>query len=409
MHPDETEIDGALVSRLVAKQFPQWADLPITKVRSAGTDTAMYRLGDTMAVRLPRLPRAAKAVDTEQRWLPRLAPLLPLAIPVPLGKGVPDESFPFPWSVCRWLDGDNLADTPDVDLHDAAAQLGRFVAALQRIDTTGGPPSFRGGPVGALDDRVRAEIRDLGADGTVDLDLATAAWQTALTAPVWDGTPVWVHADLYPVNLLARQGRLTAVIDFGGLGVGDPAIDMLPAWALLTARTRDLFHAERPTSTMPLGRAGAAGGWAWGSAPCTSTGSPTRCWPRSADMRLPKSSPTTSAPADARGGALRRWANWSNPYRSGANGCGTGTADRGMATPARPCHAGCQILPDASAVAAGWLIRRHRAGDRVEDGACPTAGNCLQARTSRRGRALSSYGVATTNHRWISTSRRLAA
>jgi aminoglycoside phosphotransferase (APT) family kinase protein len=205
MHPDEIEIDGALVSRLIAKQFPQWADLPITKVRSAGTDNAIYRLGDNMAVRLPRLPRAAKDVDTEQRWLPRLAPLLPLAVPVPLGKGVPDEAFPFPWSVYRWLDGDNLADKPIVDLHDAAVQLGRFVAALQRIDTTGAPPSFRGGPVGTLDDRVRTEIRDLGADGTVDMDLATAAWQTALTAPAWGGAPVWVHADLYPVNLLARR------------------------------------------------------------------------------------------------------------------------------------------------------------------------------------------------------------
>jgi aminoglycoside phosphotransferase (APT) family kinase protein len=121
--------------------------------------------------------------------------------------------------------------------------LDRFVAALERIDATGGPPSFRGGPVSMLDDRVRGEIRDLGADGTINPDLATAAWETALAAPAWDGDPVWVHADLSPLNLLARHRRLTAVIDFGGLGLGDPAIDMLPAWSWLTAQTRGLFRA----------------------------------------------------------------------------------------------------------------------------------------------------------------------
>jgi aminoglycoside phosphotransferase (APT) family kinase protein len=232
------------VARLIARQFPHWAGLPITRVRSAGTDNVLYRLGADLVVRLPRVPGAAASVDTEHRWLPRLSPLLPLAIPVPLGRGVPDEGFPYPWSVYRWLDGENLVDRAAADLADVAIRLGRFVAALQRIDATGGPPSFRGGPVSDLDERVRGEIRALGADGTVDADLATAVWETAATAPTWDGPPVWVHADLYPVNLLARHGRLTAVIDFGGLGVGDPAIDMLPAWVLLTARTRELFRAE---------------------------------------------------------------------------------------------------------------------------------------------------------------------
>jgi len=244
MHPDDVDIDASLVGRLVAKQFPQWADLPIRKVRSAGTDNAMYRLGDDMAVRLPRVPSAAGNVDTEQRWLPWLAPQVPLAVPAPLGRGVPDEGFPYPWSVYRWLDGENAVDEPIADLRDAAVRLGRFVAALRRCDATGGPPSFRGGPVSALDGDVRAAIRSLGADGTVDGDLAIAAWETALSAPLWHGAPVWVHADLYPVNLLVRSGRLSAVIDFGGVGVGDPACDMLPAWALLTAQTRDLFRAE---------------------------------------------------------------------------------------------------------------------------------------------------------------------
>jgi aminoglycoside phosphotransferase (APT) family kinase protein len=245
MNPDEIDIDSPLVRRLIHKQFPQWADLPITEVRSAGTDNAIYRLGNEMAARLPRRPGVAAGVATEGRWLPQLASLLPLAVPVPLAQGLPAEGFPFPWSVHRWLDGENVADEPEVDLPDAAVQLGRFVAALQRIDPSGGPPPpFRGGPVSILDDRVRGEIRDLGADGVVNQELVTAAWETGAGAPVWDRAPVWVHADLYPGNLLARHGRLAAVIDFGGLGVGDPAIDMLPAWAWLTAETRGLFRAE---------------------------------------------------------------------------------------------------------------------------------------------------------------------
>jgi aminoglycoside phosphotransferase (APT) family kinase protein len=203
---------------------------------------------------------------------------------VPLGEGVPGEGFPYPWSVYRWLDGENAVDEPIVDLHDAASQLGRFVAALRRCDTTGGPPSFRGGPVSTLDDDVRTAIRGLGADGTVDAGVATAAWEAVLTAPTWDSAPVWVHADLYPVNLLARQGRLAAVIDFGGLGVGDPACDMLPAWALLTAKARDVFRAEARVDDATWAR-GRGWGLARGSARCTSTGPPTRSWPPPADMR----------------------------------------------------------------------------------------------------------------------------
>lgn len=245
MNPGEIEIGTAVVVRLIAEQFPHWAGLPVTQVRSAGTDNTIYRLGQDMAVRLPRRPGTVAALARELQWLPRLAPLLPLAVPVPLAQGAPGEGFPFPWAVYRWLDGENVADEPDVDLPAAAVRLGAFVAALQRIDTEGGPPpSFRGGPVSALDDRVRTEIRDLAADGMVDPGLATAAWQTAMAAPAWAGPPRWVHADLSPLNLLARHGRLTAVIDFGGVGVGDPAVDMLPAWTWLTPQARDLFRGE---------------------------------------------------------------------------------------------------------------------------------------------------------------------
>lgn len=263
MHPDEVDIERPLVGRLIATQFPQWADLPLAEVRSAGTDNAIYRLGEDLAVRLPRLPKAAATVDREQRWLPVLRAGLPLAIPEPLGRGEPDDDFPFPWSVYRWIDGESVADARDVDLRDLAGKLGRFVAALRDIDTTGGPSSLRAGPLDtpAFDDEVRMRIRELSASGKVDADLATAAWEEARATPAWDGPPAWVHGDLLPTNLLVRRARLAAVIDFGGLGVGDPACDLLPAWALLTAQTREVFRAEAGVDdhTWARGR-----GWALG-------------------------------------------------------------------------------------------------------------------------------------------------
>jgi aminoglycoside phosphotransferase (APT) family kinase protein len=230
------------VSRLVARQFPQWAGLPVREVRTSGTDNLIYRLGDELVIRLPALPRAAPMVGREWEWLPRLAPHLPLDVPVPLGAGVPDGDFPYPWSVYRWLDGETLADRTDVDLRDVALRLGRFVAALQRIDTAGAPRSPRATPVVPGDGDVHESIERLAAVGLVDAGLATAVWEDAVTAPTWTGPPVWVHGDLLPANLVARRGRLAAVIDFGLAGTGDPATDLLPAWALLTTRTRDVFR-----------------------------------------------------------------------------------------------------------------------------------------------------------------------
>lgn len=264
MHADELDIDAALVARLVADQFPRWAGLPVTAVPSAGTDNAMFRLGDELVVRLPRIPGAAGQVDKEQRWLPHLAPHLPLPVPVPLGKGVPAEGYELPWSVYRWLDGANAFDAPIADLAHAAVELGRFGAALRRVDATGGPTSFRGGPVTDwAGDSMTGAVRDLGADGTLDAASVTEVWESVLRLPQWDGAPVWVHGDLLPGNLLARDGRLSAVIDFGGVGTGDPACDMMAAWSLLTPETRPLFReaAEADDGTWARGR-----GWAlcWG-------------------------------------------------------------------------------------------------------------------------------------------------
>jgi aminoglycoside phosphotransferase (APT) family kinase protein len=262
MHADEVAIDVSLVGRLLAEQFPRWADLPIELVESAGTDNAIYRLGDDMAVRLPRIGWATGQVEKEHRWLQRLAPHLPLAIPVPLAKGIPAEGYPWHWSVYQWLEGENATIDRIADLRQAATDLARFVAALQRIDPTGGPPpgehnSGRGVPLAVRDPPTRAAIASL--HDTLDTDAVTAAWDAALQAPAWPGPAVWLHGDLNAGNLLAQHGRLSAVIDFGGLAVGDPACDLMVAWTLLTAATRDVFRAALPVddATWARGR-----GWA---------------------------------------------------------------------------------------------------------------------------------------------------
>ncbi|WP_137994175.1 aminoglycoside phosphotransferase family protein [Streptomyces vilmorinianum] len=254
-----------LVRRLIAAQFPQWAELPVTRVPSAGTDNDMYRLGDGLAVRLPKTAETARSIGKEQRWLPHLAPHLPLPVPVPVGNGVPGEGYDLPWAVYDWLDGANAFDEPIADLAHAAVELGRFGAALRRVDATGGPRSSRGGHVTEwADGSMEGAIRDLGDEGVFDPDVVTEVWESVLRLPQWDDRPpVWVHGDLLPGNLLARDGRLSAVIDFGAIGTGDPACDMIAAWSLLTAETRPLFReaAEVDDATWARGR-----GWAlcWG-------------------------------------------------------------------------------------------------------------------------------------------------
>ena len=249
MHADEVHTDVSLVGRLLATQFPQWADLPIEPVRSAGTDNALYRLGADMVVRLPRVHWAAPKVDKEQRWLPELAPLLPLAIPVPLAKGAPGEGYPWHWSIYHWLEGENATIERLADPCQAAIDLARFISALQRIDSAGGPPpgehnSFRGAPLSQRDAPTRAALASLRQlPGTLDLDAATAAWEAALQTPMWRGPPVWLHGDLQSGNLLAQHGRLSGVIDFGCLGVGEPAMDLTVAWTLFSGEARDVFRA----------------------------------------------------------------------------------------------------------------------------------------------------------------------
>ena len=257
MHADEVETDVSLVRRLLAAQFPHWADLPIAPVESAGTDNAIYRLGDDMAVRLPRIHWATGQVDKEQRWLPKLAPLLPFAIPVPLGRGEAAEGYPWSWSIYGWLNGENPTIGRIADPHLLATDLAELIAALQRIDLQDAPTAGRGVPLARRDADTRTAIDALA--GMVDTDAVTAVWDAALRAPEWPGPPVWLHSDLAPGNLLIVDGRLSAVIDFAGVGVGDPAGDLPVAWNLLPAEARDVLHAtlQVDDATWERGR-----GWA---------------------------------------------------------------------------------------------------------------------------------------------------
>ncbi|MDA0162987.1 aminoglycoside phosphotransferase family protein [Solirubrobacter ginsenosidimutans] len=238
MHEGEVEIDTALVTRLVAAQFPALADRPVQAVRSTGTVNAIYRLGDDLYARLPRVAKWAADLEREWEWLPRLAPLLPLAVPTPVWQGRAGDAYPFSWAIYAWIDGDPYAEALVDDPCAVADALADFVAALRRIEPVSGAP--RGGrrPLRELDAMTRDAIAAAARD--VDATAATAAWERALEAPVWDGTPVWIHGDLLPPNLLVRDGGLAAAIDFGGAGVGDPATDVIPAWSVFgpAARTR---------------------------------------------------------------------------------------------------------------------------------------------------------------------------
>jgi aminoglycoside phosphotransferase (APT) family kinase protein len=246
MHANEVHTDAQLVGRLLAAQFPQWADLPLTPVPSAGTDNALYRLGSDMVVRLPRIDWAVGQAEKERRWLPRLAPHLPLAIPEQLARGEPGEGYPWPWSIYRWLPGESATLERLNDPCQAAGQLARFVTALWQIDTTDGPPAaehnLRGAPLALRDERARAAIAALA--GVIDTERAKSVWEAALEAPAWEGEPVWFHGDLLSGNVLVERGHLSAVIDFGGLAVGDPACDLMIAWSLFSGASREVFRVE---------------------------------------------------------------------------------------------------------------------------------------------------------------------
>jgi aminoglycoside phosphotransferase (APT) family kinase protein len=245
MHADEVDVDVPLVRRLIASQFPEWEGLPVEPVLPRGTDNALYRLGGVLVVRLPRTPRTEVALQSERTWLPRLAPNLPLEAPAPLADGEPGDGYPFRWAVYSWLEGENATSDRIGDESRLADDLAGLMAALQRIDLVGGPRPgpwnvFRGEPISRRDEAVRSAIAKLG--DAIDADRVTAAWEADSSAPAWDGAPVWIHGDLDSRNLLARGGRLSGVVDWGCVGVGDPACDVMVAWKMLSPEARGRFR-----------------------------------------------------------------------------------------------------------------------------------------------------------------------
>jgi aminoglycoside phosphotransferase (APT) family kinase protein len=232
-----------LVCRLIAEQFPQWAQLPVRPVEIDGWDNASFRLGDDKSVRLPSHEAYAAAVDKEHRWLPVLASQLPLPIPRPLGKGRPGCGFPRPWSVYQWLPGAPATFERIDDLRQFAGDLAAFLRALYRVDPTGGPSGgehnfWRGNSLTFWDAETRASIETLADE--FDPARTSAVWEAALAAP-WDGTAVWVHGDVAPGNLLVENGQLSAVIDFGTSAVGDPACDTAMAWTFFAGESQRAF------------------------------------------------------------------------------------------------------------------------------------------------------------------------
>ena len=239
VHDNEIVTSVDQVSRLVAQQFPQWANLPVRRLPVGGTDHTLYRIGDDLVARLPRIDWASGSADKDSRWLPFLAPHLPLDVPAPVAVGEPGEGFPFRWAVVPWLPGSNPSND-NVEAAEAAVTLAGFIAALQGIDPTGAPASDRGVPLAERDKWTRTAIAELG--DRIDRPRVTAVWEEALAAKEWAQGPVWMHGDLSAGNLLVRQRKLTAVIDWGGVGSGDPAVELMPAWGIFSGESRRIFR-----------------------------------------------------------------------------------------------------------------------------------------------------------------------
>ena len=242
---DASHIGEELVRELIAAQFPEWRDLPVRRVRNGGNDHRIFRLGDRLSVRLPSAPRYVPQVRKEQRWLPWLAPAVPLPIPAVEGIGDPSDLFPAPWSVYGWMAGEPASVTPVADWARFAADLAAFLMRLGEADATDAPApglhsAFRGGPLEHWDD----EMGDLlyRVHGR-ERDLAEGIWRDALAAP-FTAPPRWFHGDVSLNNLLVRNGELAAVIDFGCAGAGDPACDTVFRWTSTEAAARRQYRTD---------------------------------------------------------------------------------------------------------------------------------------------------------------------
>lgn len=237
-------IDAALVQRLIATQYPHWAHLTVEPVLPGGWDNRTFRLGHRMSVRLPSAAAYVAQVEKEHKWLAVLAPQLPLPIPVAIAKGAPAFGYPWPWSVYAWLDGEPAREDL-IDSEEAFARtLAGFLVDLHRIDITdaplAGPHNFyRGGALSIYDGETRSALELLA--GCIDTASALKVWESAMGS-TWSNPNVWVHGDLACGNLLVKEGKLSAVIDFGSSAVGDPACDLVIAWTMFGEESRHVFR-----------------------------------------------------------------------------------------------------------------------------------------------------------------------
>jgi aminoglycoside phosphotransferase (APT) family kinase protein len=237
----EYDITPDLVRRLLADQHPDLAGLPVIPLAS-GWDNAAFRLGDRLAVRLPRRAAAAGIIVNEQRWLPELAPRLPLRVPVPVRIGLPGAGYPWAWSVVEFLRGTPASNDPPFDRRKAAAALGGFFGALHAPAPPDAPANqYRGVPLASRAAKFADNLQSVVGD--VDVDAVLAAWDTALAVPAWDGAPVWLHGDPHPANILIDEGIVSGVLDFGDITAGDPACDLSIAWMLCPRRWHGEFRA----------------------------------------------------------------------------------------------------------------------------------------------------------------------
>lgn len=248
MHADELDVVDSLVRRLITDQFPHWRDLPISRVHPDGTVNSIFRLGNHLSVRLARVDGRTEPGGKEIEWLPRLVDQLPVEIPVPVAQGRPTAEYPWFWDVVSWVDGETLP-VEAIDAIQAARDLAHFIAALQRVNAAGAPDG-RGVPLAHLDDSFRYWRARFDGDPTV-----SAEWERALAAPAWRGPPVWHHGDLDARNWLVRDRRITGVIDWGAMGRGDPACDLMVAWKLHSPEARDAFKDALPADEATWERA----------------------------------------------------------------------------------------------------------------------------------------------------------
>ena len=248
MHSDELEVDEPLVRRLLVEQFPHWGELQLSRIEPSGTVNAIFRLGDELVVRLPRRLGPTDPGSKEVEWLPRLAPLLPVEIPVPVAQGGPCDTYPWFWEVHTWVGGETLS-VEEVDAVEAAQDLAALVGALQQLNPAGAPPG-RGIPLAERNKQMEYWWERFDGDPR-----ARDVWTRALAAPPWEEPPIWHHGDLDVRNWLVRNGRIHGVIDWGSMGVGDPACDVMVAWKLHSAAARDAFREALPTDDATWERA----------------------------------------------------------------------------------------------------------------------------------------------------------